>query len=720
MELTMKKRLQWSFAASVLVSAFLSSPLTFRAADFRRETIYQIVTDRFFDGSPGNNNPTQSAGLYDGTKTNWRAYWGGDFAGIQQKMAYLAGLGVTAIWISPPVDNLNANIPDGGGNPTASYHGYQARDFKRIEEHFGSGDNQWTDFDNLVKVAHQNGIKVIVDFAPNHATQTNAGEFGALYDNGTLLGNYPNDTLGLFHHNANISGGGWDDRYQVQYYTLFDLADLNQENGQVDAYLKSAAQLFQQHGVDGFRIDAVKHATWGWEYTLANSIYSNGDSFLFGEWYQGNSSDPLYPDSYKFANKSGISLLDFPLNAAVRSVLASNANWTEVDAVIKQEANDFTRDDDLVTFIDNHDMARFLSVNNNKNRLHEALAFIQTARGIPAIYYGTEQYLHNDTSGGTDPYNRPMMPGFDPITTAYKLIGKLARLRRDNPAIGYGSMTQRWINKDVYVYERQFFDSVVLVAINKNESTPYAIADLKTSLPPGPQTDYLGGLLGGPALTVKGTAGANSVATFSVPPHSVGVWQFTAGTGGPQAGSVGPTAAQPGVKVTVGGQNFGTTKGAVKLGTTAIPAGQIVSWSATRIVFTVPTISNGNYSLTVANAAGQASNGQPFTVLTGKLTPVTFTVFNASPTVMGDYIFLTGNTVELGNWSTTWTGTVGPMLTPNYPNWFICAGVPAGQTIQFKFIKIAADGTVTWEAGANHTFTVPVTGTGFVNVNWQY
>jgi hypothetical protein len=87
---------------------------------------------------------------------------------------------------------------------------------------------------------------------------------------------------------------------------------------------------------------------------------------------------------------------------------------------------------------------------------------------------------------------------------------------------------------------------------------------------------------------------------------------------------------------------------------------------------------------------------------------------------VGDYIFLTGNTVELGNWGTTWDIAVGPMLTPNYPNWFLTASVPAGQNLQFKFIKIAANGAVTWEAGANHSYTVPTTGTGFVNVNWQY
>ena len=712
------RRLTRDLGAISLLFSIVFCPLdSARAADFKREVIYQIVIDRFFDGNPANNNPSQSAGLYDSTKSNWRAYWGGDLQGIQQKMAYLAGMGVTAIWISPPVDNLNTNIPDGTGNPTASYHGYQGRDFKRIEEHFGNPANTWADFDAMVTAAHQNGIKVVVDFAPNHSTQDNAGEFGALYDNGVLLGKYTADTNGLFNHNENISGGGWDDRYQVQYHTLFDLADLNQLNPIVDQYLKSAARLFQQHGVDGFRLDAVKHSNWGWQYSLANSIYANGDSFLFGEWYQGSTSDPLYRDSYKFANRSGISLLDFPLNTAIRNVFASNANFSEIDAIITKEAGDFIWDEDLVTFIDNHDMARFLSVNNNNNRLHEALAFILTARGIPSIYYGTEQYLHNDTSGGSDPFNRPMMPGFSTTTTAYQLINKLAKLRRDNPAISYGSMTQRWINNDVYIYERKFFGNVVLVAINKNETSSYNITGLKTSLPPGTKTDFLNGIQGGVSLTVTTADGNNDAKPFNLPAHSVSVWQSVDAAIAPQVGSIGPTVGNPGVKVTISGRNFGAATGAVKFGTTNAT---INSWSPTSVVVTVPTLTGGNYGVTVTNSTGSVSNSIQHTVLTAKLIPVTFTVNNATPTQVGDYIFLTGNTVELGNWGTTWDVAVGPMLTPNYPNWFINASVPAGQTLHFKFIKIAANGTVTWEAGANHTYTVPASGVGFVNVNWQY
>lgn len=715
----MRKFSQLILVVALFCSILLAPLKATDAADFKREVIYQIITDRFFDGSSTNNNPPQSSGLYDSTKTNWRAYWGGDLAGIQQKMSYLAGMGVTAIWISPPVDNLNTNIPDGSGNPTASYHGYQARDFKRIEEHFGNANNTWTEFDNLVTAAHQNGIKVVVDFAPNHATQNNAGEFGALYDNGAFLGNFTNDTNGYFQHNPNISGGGWDDRYQVQYYTLFDLADINQQNTTMDSYLKAAAQLFQQHGVDGFRIDAVKHLNWGWQYSLSNSIYTFGDSFLFGEWFQANTSDPLYHDSYKFANKSGISLLDFPLNTAIRNVFGpSNANFSAIDSVISGEANNFTWKEDLVTFIDNHDMARFLSINNNNNRLHEALTFTLTSRGIPCIYYGTEQYLHNDTDGGTDPYNRPMMSAFDTNTTAYQLINKLSTLRRSNPAIPYGSMGQRWINNDVYIYERKFFGSVVLVAINKNENSGYNITGLLTSLPAGAYSDYLTGSLGGLSISVgSGSGGNNPVSNFTLPAHSVSVWQFTEGPVSPQVGSIGPTNGQSGVQVTIAGKNFGTTTGTVKFGATTAT---VNSWSSTKIVATTPSITNGNYNVTVTNSSAQVSNSIQYTVLTAKLIPITFTVNNATPTQVGDYIFLTGNTVELGNWSTTWDGAVGPMLTPNYPNWFLVASMPAGQTIQFKFIKIAANGAVTWEAGANHQYTVPTSGTGFVNVNWQY
>lgn len=693
-----------------------------QAQDFKKQVIYQVVTDRFYDGDTTNNNPSQSAGLYDPngftnpSAANWELYFGGDLAGIQQKLSYLQGMGIGAIWISPAVDNINVSIPDSNDNPTAPYHGYSAHDFQRIEEHFGDVSNSWSAFDSLTSAAHTDGMKIIVDFAPNHTNPQTSGEDGSLYNNGVYVTNYSQDTNGYYHHNPGISD--FNDRYQLQYYTLEGLSDLNQENSYIDSYLKSALTQLQNHGADAFRIDAVKHVTWGWEYSMANTAFTNKPSFFFGEWFLGNTSDPLFHDSYKFANRSGISLLDFSMNAAIRDVFASNNNFSEIDSTLATEDADFTWQNDLVTFIDNQDMARFLTVDNNINRLNEAYAFLLTCRGIPIVYYGDDQNLHNDTGGGTDPYNRNPMTSWSTSTTTYRLIGKLAGLRQSNDAVAYGSSTQRWINNDVYIYERQFFNDVVLVAINKNDTTGYSITGLDTALPAGTYSDYLGGLMGGSSLTVtQGSGGNNPANGFTLPAHTVAVWQVTGAATQPEVGSIGPTVAQPGVQVTIAGDNLGSSQGSVLFGTTAAT---IKSWTNTSVTFTVPSVTNGVYSVQLKNSSGTAANTIQFTVLEAQLIPVTFTVNNATPTNTGDYIFLTGSTVELGNWGTTFDTAIGPMLDPNYPNWFLNVSVPAGTQIQFKFIKIAADGTVTWENGSNHTYTVPSSGTGSVNVNWQY
>jgi len=105
---------------AVSVPKMEASPVT-SDASYKSDVCYQIITDRFFDGNSGNNNPAQSAGLYDASKSNWKLYWGGDWAGIQAKMTYLKNMGVTAVWISPPVDNINVAATYGGA-PNAGYH----------------------------------------------------------------------------------------------------------------------------------------------------------------------------------------------------------------------------------------------------------------------------------------------------------------------------------------------------------------------------------------------------------------------------------------------------------------------------------------------------------------------------------------------------------------------------------------------------------------------
>jgi hypothetical protein len=584
-----------------------------------------------------------------------------------------------------------------------------------IEEHFGNHANSFAALDSLVSALHAKAMKLIVDEANNHSNPDNCGEMGSLYNNGTFMAAANNDPNGYFHHNPDITD--FNDRYQLQYWTLEDLADLNQENPVVDGYLKSAAAQLLSHHVDAFRLDALKHVTWGWEYSFANAVFNNAPSFLFGEWILGSTSDPLYPDAVKFSNASGINLLDFPLNTALRDVFANDAGWSEVDGTINAENANFTYPNDLVTFVDSHDLPRLLSINNNRNRLQEAMAFLLTGRGVPIILYGDEQYLHNDTSGGNDPYNRVWMSSFDTTTTAYKMIAKLAGLRAANDAVGYGTWKQRWISNDVYIYERQFFNDVVLVAINKNDTTGFNISGLNTALPPGTYADYLGGLQSGNSLTVTAGSGGNDPANnYTIAPASVSVWQYQAKATTPEVGSIGPRVGQPGMTVTIAGDGFGTAKGKVLFGTTAAA---IQSWTNTSVTFTAPNVAARSYNVQLMSAKGTAANTIAFTVLTGKLIPVTFTVNNAPVANPGDYIFVSGNTTELGNWGTTFQTAVGPMLSPNYPNWFLNVSMPAGQTVQFKFIDIQANGNVIWEGGANHTYAVPASGTGFVTVSWQ-
>jgi glycosidase len=164
-----------------------------QATDYNRDMIYQVFTDRFYNGRTDNDDPSQSEGLFDGSHKNWRAYWGGDLAGIKAKLDYIQGLGATAIWISPVFDNINKAIVDANGKMAAPYHGYHTCDFMRIEEHFGDPANTFNDFDALMQAAHKRGLKIFVDIPFNHTSPYNHGEYGSLYSSGQYRSDVEND-----------------------------------------------------------------------------------------------------------------------------------------------------------------------------------------------------------------------------------------------------------------------------------------------------------------------------------------------------------------------------------------------------------------------------------------------------------------------------------------------------------------------------------------------
>jgi glycosidase len=717
--------------ALLFACAFLTAPAPSFAADYNREIIYQVFTDRFFNGNTDNDDPPQSEGLFDSTRKNWHAYWGGDLAGIKAKLDYIQGLGATAIWISPVFDNVNKMAVDGQGKLVAPYHGYHTRDFMRIEEHFGDKDNSFADFDALIQAAHKRGLKVFVDIPFNHTSEYNHGEYGALFSSGQYRSDVENDKNKYFNHLPQITD--YNDRFQLQYHTLAFLGDLNQENSYIDTYLKLAAQKLRNHGADGTRLDAAKHANWAWEQSLANMFYSQGDHLLLGEWWQDNTAEPLYRDSVKFANKGGFSLYDFPLAFAIRQAFKSGGggDFAKVAETINTEDKDFFDSRGLLTFIDNHDMPRFQNINADKQALHQALALLFTSRGIPIVYYGTEQYLYDDTAGGADPYDRPWMTSFDQSSQGYKLIKALSHLRNSSCAFTQGDQVNLAVSPDAYVFARVAGDTVAVVAVNKSQTKSQTIDNFKAMLPDGSYQDRLSAEgenkcagLNGTGISVK-----DGLASVVLPRSSVSVWyednssqsqsapKQSDRTSAPWIGSVRPPAVIEGTQVTIYGHGFGQEVGKIIAGGEELDP---VGWSDQTITFAASHKSLGPLSVTVKNSAGVKSNSATINVVERKLIPVRFTVVAPPLTAPGQQVFITGSTSMLGLGKTTWQDAAGPMIySDDDRRYILSVPLPAGKDVQVKMIVLDGDGKVAKAESAFHNYKVPPEGCWKDDLVWQ-
>lgn len=467
-----------------------------RDIEFRQETIYFIVVDRFCDGDPENNygpNPE----LYDPDQEDWGKYWGGDLQGVIDKLDYLQGMGVTAIWLTPLFEQVEALFVE-----QAAIHGYWTKDFKRINPRYIANDenpslNQTqetrdTTFDRLIEALHKRKMKLVLDIVCNHSNPDFSGKKGELYDDGVKIADFNNDPQHWYHHYGEITD--WEDDWQVQNGELSGLATFNENNWQYRNYIKGAIRQWLDRGVDALRVDTVKHMPiWFWQEFNADMTTHRPDVFIFGEWIYNHPEDPR---SVEYANSSGMTLLDFGLCMAIRQALGNYD--PEGFHLIKNILDlDYVYDGatELITFIDNHDMHRFLSLNPDPEVLRLAMILLMTTRGIPCIYYGTEQYLHNDTNaddnpyGNNDPYNRPMMDKWDQDSPIYRDVCLLSGLRRLNPAVSMGGQWQKYITPDVYCYVRRYRDSILFVALNRGETT--IIEEVDTELPDGEHTDII-------------------------------------------------------------------------------------------------------------------------------------------------------------------------------------------------------------------------------------
>jgi len=464
---------------------------------FNDSVIYFAVVDRFFNGNPGNDKGFNSDS-FDPARSDWFKYWGGDLTGVVKKIDYLKELGCSALWLTPIFDQIDGLV-DVEGRGMAAYHGYWAKDFKRLDEHLAgspddvrvfSSDN--TVVDRLVRSLHAAGMRLVLDIVCNHSSPTQRVDTGGkpvkgeIYDDGKLLTSYEDDKLGWYHRNGGVNN--WCDKAQVENAELCGLADFNESRIGYRNYIKDAMRMWLDKGADAFRVDTVKHMPlWFWQEFVSDMVFHRPDLFVFGEWFQGGCYDDL---SVHFANKSGMGMLDFSLQRALQDCLAKGAGpgFELVAGVFSRDAL-FDDCRHLVSFLDNHDMPRFMSAGASPARVDMGLALILTCRGTPCIYYGTEQYLHNDTNGGADPYNRPMMEKWDTGTTAFRLIKKLAAVRKENPAVQSGSHRQKYLSPDVYAYTRVYRDNCCLAVFNRGPETKISLENIE--LPDGIYKDVL-------------------------------------------------------------------------------------------------------------------------------------------------------------------------------------------------------------------------------------
>ncbi len=466
-------------------------PLATHVDDWRNEVIYQVLVDRFANGDVNNDWGVKPGHL--------SRYQGGDWRGLADRLDYLQELGVTTLWISPVVRNVETDADFDG------YHGYWAQDLTEANPHFGDV----SELRALVRRAHERNMKVVLDVVTNHMGQvffydqnlngkadvyiggsgssspvTRSTEFDPDYDSRgvqvfTSLGIAGAAPLVFFDDPAiyrerpkpEVLGtarayhglGRTLDYEQPDQLLLGDfpggLKDVATELPEVrDAMVEAYAAWVERVDLDGFRIDTVKHVEHGFWKEFAprvrQRLAAQGKKkfLMFGEAFDGR--DEL--------------IGSFTHEGELDSAFYFSQRWTVFGDVFEQ-AHDPMRQrgtsqiealwarrpqnwgtvaqaDGIgvvpwqvpVNFLDNHDVPRFLfSANGDVKALRNALTLLMTEQGLPCLYYGTELEL----SGGNDPANREVVwtRGFDTSGETFRHFAALARVRATSPALRLGA-----------------------------------------------------------------------------------------------------------------------------------------------------------------------------------------------------------------------------------------------------------------------------------------
>ncbi|MCZ8208351.1 MAG: alpha-amylase family glycosyl hydrolase [Aquidulcibacter sp.] len=548
--------LTWSCVAGSGASAQTTGPLHVPSPDWRDQVIYFVMTDRFEDGDPSNNN--QGKGEFDPAQRG--RFSGGDLKGVEKRLDYIQGLGATSVWVTPPVENQWLDPATGYGG----YHGYWASNLKAIDRHLGS----LKDYQSLSRALHGKGMYLIQDIVLNHTG--NFFNYGSEFDPKDPTKGYvpyPNSVpmaaptqypfslndprskadreAGIYHWTPDIKN--LSERDQELNYQLSGLDDLNTENPVVKRALRdSYAHWIKEAGVDGFRVDTIFYVP---PELMTDFMYSKDpkapgiaeiarrtgrENFhVFGE---GFGMDRRFEDkvarrvnSYMVGPQGEArspGMINFPLYGTATDVFARGRPPAELAYRIENMMALHQRPHLMPTFLDNHDVDRFLS-GGTETGLRQNLLLMMTLPGIPVIYYGTEQgftvqraamFANGWGSGGRD--------HFDTTSPLYRYIASLTKLRRENRVLSRGApkvLAGEAAGAGALVYLMQDGGETLLVAMNTADH-PVLLDNLELGQAAGTVLQPLFAMDGKAPLLV---VGQNKRLTTELGAQTGAVWRVT-------------------------------------------------------------------------------------------------------------------------------------------------------------------------------------------------
>lgn len=501
---------------------------------FASEAVYFLMTDRFVDGDPSNNyldqggeNPTWMAEMVseDGNNKAYVGYMGGDFKGILDHADYIKSMGFSAIWLTPIVNNPDQAFT--GGEPITfggafkdggktGYHGYWGVNFFELDEHLPSED---LDFQQLVsQLEQQHGIKTILDVVLNHGSPSftmpeDQPMFGELYDkDGKLVAD---------HMNTDPSELDQENPLHKMFNNkpdILQLSDLNENEPAVMDYFIAAYQQWLGQGAHALRIDTIKHMPTDFWSRFAKRIREGReDLFMFAEAF---SYDAEFIGQYTQTENGKISVLDFPLRLALAEVFQDpNGDLKKIEQNLYLNNGPYENPYELMTFYDNHDMARINTDTRGYINVHNLLF---TLRGIPVIYYGSESGFMSGTAehAGNRNYfgvegiaNAKQSPIFAGLTA-------IAKVRQENIALQRGLQINLSFDQHqasfMRIYEHEGIHQTALVLFNKDDLS--AVIEVEDVLSNGNWTEALSG----ESMTINN----GKQHTFKLPANSIQVWLF--------------------------------------------------------------------------------------------------------------------------------------------------------------------------------------------------